>query len=61
VDENINKITANNIEAKLDNTNKTFSFENLDTHNKQNDFVFRAYDDAGDILERKLITLYYNA
>lgn len=61
VDETINKITANDIEAKIDSTNKTFSFEKLSTNKTQNDFVFRAYDDSGDILEKKLITLYYNA
>lgn len=61
IDETINKITVNNIEAKLNTINKTFLFENLDSQNMQNDFVFRAYDDTWEILERKLITLYYSS
>lgn len=60
-DESIVKITMNNTEAKVNSTNKTFVIEGVDTSNSQNDLVFRAYDDAGDILEKKLITLYYNA
>ena len=47
-------------ESKINIENKTFLFEWVDTNSQQNDLVFRAYDDAGDILEKKLITLYYN-
>ncbi len=60
-DETIVKITLNNIEAKINAENKTFSLEGIDTSSQQNDLVFRAYDDAGDILEKKLMTVYYNA
>jgi hypothetical protein len=60
-DETIVKITMNGKEAKINSENKTFKFEWIDTNAQQNDLVFRAYDDAGDVLEKKLITVYYNA
>ena len=59
--ETIVKISLNNTQAKINKENKSFTFENIDASSAQNDFVFRAYDDAGDILEKKLITLYNNA
>jgi hypothetical protein len=59
-DESIVKITLNWKESEINLDNKTFIFNNVDTSIEQNDLVFRAYDDAGDILEKKLITLYYN-
>lgn len=61
VDENVVKITANGQEATLNTQNKSFSFEKISTAKYQNDIVFRAYDDAEDVLEKKLITLYYLA
>lgn len=61
VDETITNITLDNIQATLNTENKTFLFENIDTSNTQNDLVFRAIDDAWDILEKKLITLYYDS
>lgn len=59
-DDTIVKITMNNSEAKINTEKKTFIIEWVDTSNNQNDLVFRAYDDAWDVLEKKLITLYYN-
>ena len=59
-DETIVKITLNGKESEINLENKIFKFNNVDTSSQQNDLVFRAYDDAGDILEKKLITLYYN-
>ena len=59
-DEEIVKITLNNSQAVLNTENKSFEFENVDLSSAQNDLVFRAFDDAGDILEKRLITLYYN-
>lgn len=61
LDENIVKITANNTEATLNSDNTSFVFENINTSKKVNDIVFRAFDDSGDVLERKLVTLYYQA
>jgi hypothetical protein len=55
------KITANNTEATLNSDNTSFVFENINTSKKVNDIVFRAFDDSGDVLERKLVTLYYQA
>ena len=60
-DETIVRITLNNTDATINKENKTFVIEWVDTSNSQNDLVFRAYDDAGDILEKKLITVYYNS
>lgn len=61
VGDNIVKITANGQEATLNTENKSFSFEKITTSKYQNDIVFRAYDDAEDVLEKRLITLYYLA
>jgi len=60
-DETIVKITLNGKESKINSENKTFIFEWVDTDSQQNDLVFRAYDDAWDILEKKLITVYYSS
>ena len=61
VGDNIVKITANGQEATINTQNKSFSFEKISTAKYQNDIVFRAYDDAEDVLEKRLITLYYLA
>ncbi len=55
------KITANGKQAELNTQNKSFTFENISTSKYQNDLVFRAYDDAEDVLEKNLVTLYYLA
>ena len=59
-DETVTKITLAGQEAQLNKTNKSFKFENVDTSLNENDLVFRAIDDAGDVLERKIITVYYD-
>lgn len=59
-DETIVKITLAGQEAQLNKTNKSFKFENVDTSLNENDLVFRAIDDAGDVLERKIVTVYYD-
>lgn len=55
------KITANGKQAELNSQNKSFTFTDISTSKYQNDLVFRAYDDAEDVLEKNLITLYYLA
>lgn len=60
-DDNIVKITANWKQADLNTQNKSFTFTDFSTSKYQNDIVFRAYDDAEDVLEKNLITLYYLA
>ncbi len=59
--DNIVKITANWKQADLNTQNKSFTFTDISTSKYQNDIVFRAYDDAEDILEKNLVTLYYLA
>ena len=59
-DSEISSITVNWREAILSKTNKTFKFENIDGSNKENDLVFKVYDDSNDIIFREVYTVYYN-
>ena len=59
-DSEISSITVNWREAILSKTNKTFKFENIDVSNKENDLVFKVYDDSNDIIFREVYTVYYN-
>lgn len=59
-DSEISSITVNWKEAILSKTNKTFKFENVDVSNKENDLVFKVYDDSNDIIYRDVYTVYYN-
>lgn len=59
-DEAIVNISANGVEATINQNNKTFKFTGIDTSQKENDIVFKVIDDAGDILEKFVYTLYYN-
>lgn len=58
-DEEIVKITVNWKEAKINSWSKTFKFENISVWNKENDLVFKVYDDANDLLS-KFIYIVYN-
>jgi len=59
-DETITKITLNWTNASVNNELKTFKFENVSVDSKENDLVFKVYDDANDILSRFVYTVYYN-
>lgn len=59
-DSEVSSITVNWKEAILSKTNKTFKFENVDVSNKENDLVFKVYDDSNDIIHREVYTVYYN-
>ncbi len=59
-DENINKIILNWKEAILNKELKTFKFENVSVDNKENDFVFKIYDDANDLLSKFVYVIYYD-
>ncbi|MCP4524172.1 MAG: hypothetical protein GY828_08190 [Candidatus Gracilibacteria bacterium] len=59
-DETIEKITLAGKDATINKEKKTFTFTSVSTDLQQNDLVFRAIDDAGDVLEKRLITLYYD-
>lgn len=55
----ISSITVNWKDAILSKTNKTFKFENIDVSNKENDLVFKVYDESNDIIYRDVYTVYY--
>ncbi|NCO31857.1 hypothetical protein GW891_03550 [bacterium] len=44
----------------MDKTTNTFKFENIDVSNKENDLVFKIYDDSNDIISRFVYTVYYS-
>lgn len=59
-DETINKITLNWKDGIIDKKLKTFKFENVSVENKENNLVFKVYDDANDILSKFVYVVYYN-
>lgn len=58
--EDISSIVVNNKSAIIDKTSKTFKIENVDVSNKENDLVFKVYDDSNDIISRFVYTIYYS-
>ncbi len=60
VNSDISSITVNWKSAVLDKTTNTFKFENIDVSNKENDLVFKIYDDSNDIISRFVYTVYYS-
>jgi len=58
--ESIDKIVLNWQEATLNKELKTFKFENVSVENRENDFVFKVYDDANDLLSKFVYVIYYN-
>lgn len=56
----VTKIVLNWEEAKINSEAKVFTFENIDTSSAENDLVFRVYDDANDILEKFVYTVFYD-
>lgn len=58
--EDISSIILNSKKAIIDKTNKTFKIENVDVSNKENDLVFKVYDDSNDVISRFVYTVYYN-
>jgi hypothetical protein len=60
-DDEITKIVLNWTNATINKELKTFKFENVDVSKVENDLVFKAYDDANEILSRFVYTVYYNA
>lgn len=59
-DEEITKITLNWVPATINKELKTFKFENVSVSNRENDLVFKVYDDANDLLSKFIYTVYYN-
>ncbi len=60
INDNISKIILNWKEATINKELKTFKFENVSVPNKENDFVFKVYDDANDLLNKFIYVIYYN-
>ncbi|NVP17110.1 hypothetical protein HUU51_00110 [Candidatus Gracilibacteria bacterium] len=58
--EDISSIILNSKKAIIDKANKTFKIENVDVSNKENDLVFKVYDDSNDVISRFVYTVYYN-
>lgn len=59
-DENISKILLNWKEAEINKELKTFKFKNVLVENKENDLVFKVYDDANDLLSKFVYVVYYD-
>ncbi len=59
-DEYITKIVLNGTEAKINTESKTFKIENVSVANKENDLVFKVYDDSNDLLSKFIYVVYYN-
>ena len=59
VDNEITKITLNGHNASINKELKTFTFENVSVANRENDLVFKVYDDANDLLSKFIYVVYY--
>ena len=60
-DEEITRIELNGVKAKINSELKTFEFKDVSVPNKENDLVFKVYDDANDLLSKFIYIVYYNA
>ena len=60
VNENIDRIILNWKEAEINKESKTFTFKNVSVSNKENDLVFKVYDDANDLLSKFVYVIYYD-
>lgn len=58
--EDIAKITLNGISANLNKEKNTFQFSNISVWKRENDLIFKIYDDANDLLEKFVFIVYYN-
>jgi hypothetical protein len=55
---NVTTIRLNGIEATLDDENGTFVFEWVDTSSRENDLIFKIYDDSNDLLSKFIYVVY---
>ena len=60
VDDEITKITLNWENAVINSELKTFKFEKVSVANRENDLVFKVYDDANDLLSKFIYTVYFD-
>lgn len=56
----VSSITLDWVKAKLDTTNKTFSFGTITLTKKENDLVFKLYDTDWNVISKVVYTFYYN-
>lgn len=59
-DVEVSSILVNNKKATLNKDSKTFKFENIDVSSKENDLVFKIYDDSNELISRFVYTVYYS-
>lgn len=59
IDENVTKITFNNIGASINLVWKSFELKGFSISLRENDIVYKVYDTAGNVLERGVFTVYY--
>lgn len=59
-DEEITKISVNGVDANINSDGKTFKIEKVSTSDKENDLVFKVYDDANDLLSKFVYVVYYD-
>ena len=55
------RISLNWVEAKLSSENSSFLFEAVDVSSRENDMIFKVYDDANDLLSKFLYVVYYSS
>lgn len=56
----VSSLTLDWVKAKLDTTNKTFSFWTITLTKKENDLVFKLYDTDDNVISKVVYTFYYN-
>ena len=56
---NVSIISLNWVEATLDEVEGTFDFEWVDTGSRENDLVFKVYDDSNDLLSKFIYVVYH--
>lgn len=60
-DEEVSKITLNWKSAVINKSEKTFRFEWVDTSKRENDLIFKVYDDSNSILSKFVYSVFYSA
>jgi len=56
----VSSVTLNWVKARLDTTNKTFSFGTFTLTKKENDLVFKLFDTDDNVMSKTVYTFYYN-
>ncbi len=56
----VSSITLDWVKAKLNTSEKTFSFGTITLTKKENDLVFKLFDTDGNVMSKVVYTFYYN-